>query len=95
MLSGVCRADVLLCLLVGLTTPSNHVLLDVNHNVVGDMSRRLDNMRIRYVERKEKSIIFGDGLTWKDGEADETVFRNELFQVARKQNNIYLMSVFI
>ena len=39
------------------------------------MYRRLEFARKRYVERKEKTIVFGNNKFWKDAEADEAVFR--------------------
>ena len=40
------------------------------------MENRLSSLRKRWVEEKEKSIVFGNGKTWTDVAADEATFTN-------------------
>ena len=49
-------------------------LLGVNHKAVESMQMKLFDLRRNYVEFEQKNIIFGEGKTWKDVEADEACF---------------------
>eukprot|EP00438_Fugacium_kawagutii_P028229 Skav214969 [mRNA] locus=scaffold124:285197:286465:- [translate_table: standard] len=51
-----------------------HRLLGINHKAIEDLGARLRNLRMKYVEQKEKEIDFGAGTKWSDVEADETTF---------------------
>ena len=72
------KVKMLFCLLIGMTTAQIHLLLNVNHKAIESMSKYLDSARQRFVEKKEKEIVFGGGKGWVDVEADETVFRAAL-----------------
>ena len=72
------KVKMLFCLLIGMTTAQIHLLLNVNHKAIESMSKYLDAARQRFVEKKEKEIVFGGGTEWVDVEADETVFRAAL-----------------
>ncbi|CAE7815218.1 unnamed protein product [Symbiodinium microadriaticum] len=50
------------------------MLMDINHKAVEEMHRKLCLLRQEYVESKQKNIIFGNGTTWADVEADEATF---------------------
>ncbi|CAK9069223.1 Hypothetical protein SCF082_LOCUS34708 [Durusdinium trenchii] len=45
-----------------------------------DMEKRLMHLRKAWVEEKEKFIVFGNGKSWADIEADETTFTNADFK---------------
>jgi len=67
---------VLLCLVAGCTVATTKRLVgDVDHKVIEQIKKNLNLQRKKYVERKEKAIVFGDGHTWRDVEADEACFR--------------------
>ncbi|CAE7392604.1 unnamed protein product, partial [Symbiodinium sp. CCMP2456] len=51
-----------------------HLLLDINHNAIEDMEKKICKLRLKYVEKKEKEIVFGDGKSWKEIEADGATF---------------------
>ena len=68
------HAAVLFMLLIGLTHPQIRLTLGVNHKVVEEMSSRLARTRQAYVEKKERTIVFGGKRTWADVEADECTF---------------------
>ena len=51
-----------------------HLLLDINHKAIEDIEKKICKLRQEYVEKKEKEIVFGDGKSWKDIEADEATF---------------------
>ena len=48
--------------------------MDINHKAVEEMHRKLCLLRQEYVESKQKNILFGNGTTWADVEADEAAF---------------------
>ena len=56
--------------------PAIHRILHINHKAIEDMENRLSHLRKRWVEEKEKSILFGNAKTWADVEADEATFSN-------------------
>lgn len=65
----------LVCVLAGLTNAQVCTLLgDINHKVVERIRTALDRERLMYCEKKQASIVFGSGTSWRDVEADETCF---------------------
>jgi hypothetical protein len=60
-------------LIIGAKQGQVRLMWEDNHKFISDMSHRLDTARSRYVRRKEKDIIFGNGEggPWVDVEADE------------------------
>ena len=48
--------------------------MDINHKAVEEMHRKLCLLRQEYVESKQENILFGNGTTWADVEADEARF---------------------
>ena len=68
------QSAVLLLLLNRVSHPVIHRLLRANHKMIEDMDKRLAVLRKTWVETIEKSIIFGNGKTWVDVEADEATF---------------------
>ena len=70
------QSALLFLLLNGISHPAIHRILHINHKAIEDMENRLSRLRKRWVEEKEKSIVFGNGKTWTDIEADEATFTN-------------------
>lgn len=68
------QSALLLLLLNNISHPAIHRLLDVNHKVIEDWDNRLSDLRMKWVEEKEKDIVFGAGKPWSDVEADEATF---------------------
>ncbi|CAE7894029.1 unnamed protein product, partial [Symbiodinium necroappetens] len=68
------QASLLLLKLLRVPHPTIHVLLNVNHKAIEDMEKRICDLRKAFVEKREKIVVFGDGRTWKDVEADEATF---------------------
>ncbi|CAK8987541.1 unnamed protein product, partial [Durusdinium trenchii] len=68
------QAGILLLLLLRVVQSSIHLLLGVNRKAVEGMQRRLECVREKYVEKREKSIVFGKNSMWADVEADEAMF---------------------
>ena len=64
----------MLLLLNRVTHPVIHRLLHANHKMIEDMDKRWTFLRKAWVETVEQSIIFGNGKTWVDAEADEATF---------------------
>ena len=60
--------------------PAIHRILHINHKSIEDMEKRLMRLRKAWVEEKEKLIVFGNGKSWADIEADETTFTNADFK---------------
>jgi transposase-like protein len=60
-----------LCNLAGVSHASTHKLLGQNHKVMEEVSSRLARARQRYIVKKQNTITFGNGRTWRDAEADE------------------------
>jgi len=54
------QAAVLYCAIAGVPRNSAHLLLDVDHKVVERIYSNNEAARARYVEKKEKEIIYGD-----------------------------------
>jgi len=64
-----------MCNLGGASHTTNRVLFsDINHKVAERLNARLQQQRMKYVVKKEKTIVFGTRTAWKDVEADEAVF---------------------
>ena len=72
--SSQTQSTLLLLLLRRIPQSKIHMLMDINHKAVEEMHRKLCLLRQEYVESKQKSIIFGNGTTWADVEADEATF---------------------
>ena len=68
------QASMLLLHLHQVPQATIQALLGVNHKAVEGMQMKLFDLRRNYVEFEQKNIIFGDGKTWKDVEADEACF---------------------
>ncbi|CAE6965865.1 unnamed protein product, partial [Symbiodinium natans] len=51
-----------------------HLLLGQNHKAIEDMDKKICKLRRDFVQRKERDIIFGNGKSWVDIEADEATF---------------------
>ena len=69
------QAALLLLLLLRVSQAAIHVALGVNHEVVENMQRRLEQIRHDHVIKKEKEIVLGESSTWAEGDedrADET-----------------------
>ena len=60
----------LLLKLLHVSHPVIHIALDVNHKAIEDLEKRLFELRLQHVEKNEKKIVFGDGKSWKDVEAE-------------------------
>ncbi|CAE7503913.1 unnamed protein product [Symbiodinium microadriaticum] len=67
------QAGMLLLKLLHVSHPVIHIALDVNHKAIEDLEKRLCELRLQHVEKNEKKIVFGDGKSWKDVEAE--IFR--------------------
>lgn len=65
------QASVLFCIVAGATNVVAHRILDKNHKMIEDISRKLDAARRVVVERDQKRIMFGQLMTWNDVEGDE------------------------
>ena len=70
------QSALLFLLLNRIPHPAIHRILHINHKAIEDMENRLSHLRKRWVEEKEKSILFGNAKTWADVEADEATFSN-------------------
>ena len=70
------QSALLFVLLNRIPHPAIHRILHINHKAIEDMENRLSHLRKRWVEEKEKSILFGNAKTWADVEADEATFSN-------------------
>jgi len=70
------QSALLFLLLNGISHPAIHRVLHINHKAIEDMENRLSRLREGWVEEKEKSIVFGNGKTWTDVQADEATFTN-------------------
>ena len=57
-----------------------HRILHINHKAIEDMDKRMMQLRKAWVEEKEKLIVFGNGKTWMDIEADEATFTTTDFK---------------
>ena len=51
-----------------------HLLLNINHQALEDMEKKICRLRQDFVEKQEKTIIFGNTKQWVDVEADEATF---------------------
>ena len=72
----------LLLKLLHVSHPVIHIALDMNHKAIEDLEKRLCELRLQHVEKNEKKIVFGDGKSWKDVEAE--IFRaNIIFCIHR------------
>ena len=76
------QAAILMCNLAGVSQQSAHILLGVNHKLIGGIYKRAAQVRRLYVEDKEKEIEFGNGKNWQDVEADDAVFLKK-FEVVK------------
>ena len=65
------QASILFALTCGCKEVHIHKLFDKNHKAIERLSCSLDHIRKLFVERTEKSIVFGTGAEWMDVEADE------------------------
>lgn len=63
------QAALLLVLLLRVPLASIHIMLGINHKAVEDMQRRLEEIRRKYVEKKERQIVFGKSKTWSHQQA--------------------------
>ena len=68
------QSAMLLLLLLRVSLASIHIILGVNHKAVENMQRRLEEVRRKYVEKKEKEIVFQKCKGWIDVEGDEVTF---------------------
>ena len=68
------QCALLFLLLNRVPNPAIHRILHINHKSIEDMEKRLMRLRKAWVEEKEKLIVFGNGKSWADIEADETTF---------------------
>ena len=68
------QSTLLLLLLHRIPQSKIHMLMDINHKAVEEMHRKLCLLRQEYVESKQENILFGNGTTWADVEADEARF---------------------
>ena len=66
------QAALLLLLLLRVSQAAIHVALGVNHKVIENMQRRLEQIRHDHVIKKEKEIVLGKSST--DVEGDEATF---------------------
>ena len=71
------QCALLFLLLNRVPNPAIHRIL---HKSIEDMEKRLMHLRKAWVEEKEKFIVFGNGKSWADIEADETTFTNADFK---------------
>ena len=74
------QASMLLLHLHRVPQATIQALLGVNHKAVEGMQMKLFDLRRKYVEFEQKNIMFGDGKTWKDVEADEACFDKKTSQ---------------
>ena len=58
------QASLLLLLLLRVAQASIHLILGVNHKVIENMQRRLEEVQKKYVEKREKKIQFGKASAW-------------------------------
>ena len=72
------QSAALLCNLAGASNVTTHKLLGHNHKVMENLTSRLAYARQRHVVKDQDKIVFGDGRTWKDGEADEATFAKKI-----------------
>jgi len=77
------QAGVLYCAVAGVPRNSAHLLLDVDPKMVERIYSNNETARARYVEMKEKEIIYGDPTSqiWTDVEADEVDLGEEDLQI--------------
>ena len=77
------QAAVLYCAVARVPRNSAHLLLDVDHKMVKRIYSNNETARARYVEMKEKEIIYGDPTSqiWTDVEADEVDLGEEDLQI--------------
>ncbi|CAE7780779.1 unnamed protein product [Symbiodinium sp. CCMP2456] len=68
------QSAVLLLKLHKLPQSTIHLVLDINHKAIKDMANKLCRLRKDFVEKAEKTIVFGNKRTWVDVEADEATF---------------------
>ena len=81
------QSALLFLLLNRVPNASIHRILHTNHKVIEDMEKRLMQLRKAWVEEKEKLIVFGNGKTWTDIEADEATFNStDLKDLAEDSN---------
>ena len=81
------QSALLFLLLNRVPNASIHCILHTNHKVSEDMEKRLMQLRKAWVEEKEKLILFGNGKTWTDIEADEATFNStDLKDLAEDSN---------
>jgi len=81
------QSALLFLLLNRVPNASIHRILHTNHKVIEDMEKRLMQLRKAWVEEKEKLIVFGNGKTWADSEADEATFNStDLKDLAEDSN---------
>ena len=64
----------LLLLLLRAPLVSIHIALGINHKAVESMQWRLEEVRKKHVEKKEKDIVFAKNKGWTDVEVDEVTF---------------------
>ncbi|CAK9092526.1 Uncharacterized protein SCF082_LOCUS43540 [Durusdinium trenchii] len=58
------------------------------------MQRRLECVREKYVEKREKSIVFGKNSMWADVEADEAMFdKRDLTNDAELSHQAYKLKL--
>ena len=68
------QSAMLLLKLTGAPTADFSKILHVNHKAVEDLDGKLDDVRRRFVEFKQKTMKLGDGHSWMDVEGDEATF---------------------
>lgn len=68
------QCAVLFCGLAGCSNVATKRITGMNHKMIEAQRVSFDREVALYVEREQNRIIFGDGLNWKDVEADEAVF---------------------
>ncbi len=89
------QAALLLLLILRVSLASIHLLLGINHKVVENMQKHLEEIRKKHVLRKEKDIVFGASKTWADVEGDEATFdKRDIPQIQIRQNKFMMVGAF-
>ena len=80
------QAAILFCALVNVKQAHTHKILGRNHKLLEKIYERLDECRVKFVERVQKSIVFGERHEWADIEADEVDLRKSVLKRAEAED---------
>ncbi len=81
------QAAALLCAVQGSPQTLAHSLFGFGEKFLRTVCEKNDKCRAAYVEAKEKDIVFGEGMAWKDVEADEVDLRGNLVDGAASEED--------